>query len=134
MLRRLTILIFLLYQVILSNAQVISLDDFIHAGLSNSPLLKDLNNQIRMNSVDSLLIKANRLPQIKFNGMMMYAPIINDYGYSQAITNGGNLISVIQASQNIFNNKTIEAQYRKVWLQHQSLSNSCDCSSTRKER
>jgi outer membrane protein TolC len=56
--------------------------------------------------------------------MMMYAPIINDYGYSQAITNGGNLISVIQASQNIFNNKTIEAQYRKVWLQHQSLSNS----------
>ncbi len=107
-----------------SFAQVRTLDYFLQAGLTNSPLIKDLNNQMRMNSVDSLLIKANRLPQIKFNGLMMYAPIIHDYGYSEAITNGGNLISVIQASQNIFNNKTIEAQYRKIGLQNQSLSNS----------
>jgi outer membrane protein TolC len=77
-----------------------------------------------MNSVDSLLIKANRLPQIKFNGLMMYAPIIHDYGYSEAITNGANLISVLSASQSIFNNKSIESQYRKIGLQNQSLSNS----------
>ncbi len=107
-----------------SLAQVRTLDDFLQAGLTNSPLIKDLNNQARMNSIDSLLIKANRQPQIKFSGLMMYAPIIHDYGYSQAITNGGNLISVIQASQTIFNNKTIEAQYRKVGLQNQSLFNS----------
>jgi outer membrane protein TolC len=122
--RQLTIIVVLLYQVFLSNAQVITLDDFIHAGLSNSPLLKDLNNQMRMNSVDSLLIKANRLPQIKFNGLMMYAPIIHDYGYSEAITNGANFISVLSASQSIFNNKSIESQYRKIGLQNQSLANS----------
>jgi outer membrane protein TolC len=124
MFRRLTIIIILLNQVIASNAQISSLDDFIRAGIAGSPLLKDMNNQIRMNSADSLIIKANTLPRINFSGLMMYAPVINDYGYSEAITNGGNLISTVSVSQNIFNKKTFEAQYSKLGLQNQSVNNS----------
>ena len=112
------------YLLSFSFAQVQTLDYFIQAGLANSPLIKDLNNQVRMNSIDSLLIKANRQPQIKFNGLLMYAPIIHDWGYSEAITNGGNLISTVNVSQNIFNKKNFEAQYSKLGLQNQSVTNS----------
>jgi len=76
-----------------------------------------------MNSVDSLLAHATRLPQVKYNGFMMYSPTINNWGYSEAITNGGNLISTLNVSQNLFNKKTIEAQYSKIGLVTQSVKN-----------
>jgi outer membrane protein TolC len=119
--------IFLIFLVLFpsacSLAQVRNLDYFLQQGLVNSPLLKDLNNQVRMNSVDSLLVNAARQPQVKFNGLMMYAPVIHDYGYSEAITNGGNLVSTVNVSQNIFNKKTIEAQYSKIGIQNQTVKN-----------
>jgi outer membrane protein TolC len=124
MFKRTFIIVFFFCQVIFSVSQVKTLDDFIQAGIANSPLLKDLNNQVRMNSIDSLLINAGRKPQVKFNGLLMYAPIIHGYGYSEAITNGGNLISTVNVSQNIFNKKSIEAEYSKVNLQGQSQTNS----------
>jgi outer membrane protein TolC len=122
--RRLIIIILMLFQVISSDAQVRSLEDFISSGLANSPFLNDLNNQIRLNSADSLIIKATTLPRINFSGLMMYAPVINDYGYSEVITNGANLISKVNVSQEIFNKKTFQAQYSRLGLQNQSVSNS----------
>ena len=55
---------------------------------------------------------------------MMYAPVIHDWGYSEVITNGGNFISTVNVSQNIFNKKTFESQYSKIGLQNQAISNS----------
>ena len=104
-------------------AQVRSLDDFIQNGLSNSPLLKDLNNQVRSNTIDSLLIKSTRYPKIDFNGYYSYAPVINGYGYSEAITNGNNFITTLNLSQPLFNQKTLEAKYSKIGYQNQSLEN-----------
>ncbi|MEI6900535.1 MAG: hypothetical protein WCL00_11710 [Bacteroidota bacterium] len=66
---------------------------------------------------------ASRKPSVKFNGVMMYAPIIHDYGYSQAITNNGNFFSTVSVSQNIFNTKTVEAQYAKIGFENQSIRN-----------
>jgi outer membrane protein TolC len=107
-----------------SHAQERNLDYYIQQGLSNSPLLKDLDNQIRSNGIDSLLIKARRVPQINFNGILSYAPVINGYGYSEAITNGANFISTINLSQSLFNTKTVNARYRETGIQSQSLTNS----------
>jgi outer membrane protein TolC len=117
-------IIFLCCVFHLTNAQVRTLDYFLQQGISNSPLLKDLNNQIRLNSIDSLLIKARQKPQVNFDGMLYYAPIINGYGYSEAVTNNANLSSLLGVSQNIFNSKTLEARYLNIGIQNQALSNS----------
>jgi len=111
-------------QSLITSGQVRTLDFFLQQGLSNSPLLKDLNNQLRVNFLDSLLIKANRLPQINVDGLLNYAPIIHGYGYSEAITNGGNYISVIDIHQPIFNKKAINIQYSGIGLQNQAVVNS----------
>ena len=105
-----------------------NLQYFLDEGMMNSPMIKDLNNQSRMNSVDSLLVTASRKPSVKLNGLMMFAPIIHDYGYSEAITNNANLFSTVSVSQNIFNNKTVEAQYAKIGIENQGIRNTLQIS------
>lgn len=100
-----------------------SLDFFLNQGLFSNPVLKDLNNQMHSISVDSLLVKAGVMPQVNFNTWLMYAPVINGYGYSDPITNGQNLSSTINVSQIIFNKKTIEANYSRFGIQNKSLAN-----------
>jgi hypothetical protein len=104
-----------------SFAQVNSLDFFINQGIVHSPLLKDINNQVSSNSVDSLLVKAGSTPQVSFNGLLYYAPVINGIGYSEVITNISNISSVAYVSQRIFNQKTVETQYSKLGIQNQAL-------------
>ncbi|MEI6682873.1 MAG: TolC family protein [Bacteroidota bacterium] len=109
-------------------AQVRRLDFYLQQGLANSPLMKDLANQIHSNTFDSLIIHATRMPQVNFNGLMSYAPVINGYGYSEAVTNIGNFASVVNVTQPLFNRKTAEAQYSKIRLQNRSLTNTAGIS------
>lgn len=111
-----------------------TLDDFIRNGLSNSPLLKDYDNQIRMNSADSLLTRAGYQPQVNVNGYMMYAPIVNGYGYAEPITNGQHLTGTIGVTQNIFNRKTREADYNQFGIESRSISNTRKISSNELEK
>ena len=104
-------------------SQIRSLGYFVQQGLENSPLLKNFYNQVRINSLDSLIVKSTRVPQVNFNGLLSYAPVVNGYGYNEAITNGGNLISVMNVSQTVFNKKTIDAQFAKIALQSRSAVN-----------
>jgi outer membrane protein TolC len=115
------VLIYLSILQLPSFAQVNSLDYFINQGLVHSPVLKDMNNQVSSNAVDSLLVKAGQKPQVSYNGLLYYAPVINSIGYSEALTNISNITSVVYVSQRIFNQKTIEAQYSKLGLQNQAL-------------
>jgi outer membrane protein TolC len=102
-------------------AQKNTLDYFINQGLVHSPVLKDINNQVSSNSVDSLLVKAGQKQQVSYNGLLYYAPVVNGYGYSEVSTNISNISSVIYVSQPVFNQKTIEAQYSKIGIQNKSL-------------
>jgi outer membrane protein TolC len=104
-----------------SSGQGNNLEFFISQGIIHSPVLKDLANQAGSNSFDSLLIKAGQKPQVSFNGLLYYAPVINGIGYSDVITNISNITSVVYASQHIFNQKTIEAQYSKFGIQNQAI-------------
>lgn len=116
--------IILIYLSILqfpSFAQVKSLDFFINQGLIHSPVLKDINNQVNSNLVDSMLVKAGQKPQVSYKGLLYYAPVINGIGYSEVITNISNISSVVYVSQRIFNQKTIEAQYSKSGIQNLAL-------------
>ena len=101
-----------------------SLEYYIGRGVDNNPVLKDISNQIRSNQYDSLITRATYLPQVNFNGLMMYAPVINGWGYSDVITNGQQLSGTLNVNQQIFNKKTREANYQKLGLENQSLENS----------
>lgn len=121
--RHLIVLLVILALTTNAKSQERSLAYFLTQGLSNSSVLKDLNNQSRSNSIDSLLVKAGYKPLVNFNAWLMYAPVINGYGYSDVITNGQNLTSTFNATQTIFNKKTIQAQYGTFGIQNQTILN-----------
>ena len=100
-----------------------TLDYFLQQGIKNSPLIRDLNGQIRSNRIDSLLIKAMNKPRVEFRGYAFYAPVVNNFGYSEILTNIANLTSVMSVSQQLFNKKTVEANLLKTGIQKQSLAN-----------
>jgi len=106
-----------------------SIDYFIEHGLQNSPLLKDFQGQINTASIDSIMIKAAHRPQIDANAQILYSPAYTNFGYDEAITNGGNYSSVVSISQFFLNRKTIYNKYENINLQKQSLDNTLKISS-----
>src|SRR3954471_19437014 len=72
-----------------------SLDFYIGQGISNSPLLRDYQNQVLSNQVDSARIRATYKPQVGVTSNNSYSPVINGFGYDYAITNGGNVSALV---------------------------------------
>jgi outer membrane protein TolC len=117
-------IIICLFSYSVSQAQIHSLDDYLQLAKTNSPLLKDLQNQIASNQVDSLRLRAGLKPQLNLNSGGLYAPSINGYGYSEAITNEHTLNGLMQASKTIVGQNNINTQLQTISLQTQSLNNS----------
>jgi len=109
-------------------AQTNTLDHYIELAKSNSPLLKDLHNQIASNQIDSLRIKAGYKPQINLNSGGLYAPFVHGYGYSEAITNQHTVNGLLGVNQAIVSNGNLNAQVEAIILQSQSLNNSAKIS------
>jgi len=107
-----------------SLAQTYSLDHYLQLAKSNSPLLKDLQNQIASNQVDSLRLRAGYKPQVNLNSGGLYAPIVNGYGYAEAITNEHTLNALMGVNQSIVSKNNLNTQLQAITLVSQSLSNS----------
>lgn len=106
-----------------ASGQSRDLDDYLKRASTNSPLLKNYSNEVDSNHIERLLIKASNHPQVLANGQVAIYPIINGYGYDQAITNGGNYSAVVSASQPLFNWKKLAYQYQQIAIQGKMLSN-----------
>jgi len=106
-----------------SLAQTYSLDHYLELAKNNSPLLKDLHNQIASNEIDSLRLKAGYKPQVNLNSGGLYAPIVNGYGYSEAITNNHTLNGLLGVNQSLASKNNINAQLLAITLQSLSLTN-----------
>jgi outer membrane protein TolC len=120
----------LLFSIILSAftccvsvAQTYNLDHFLEIARNNSPLLKDLQNQIASNQVDSLRLRAGYKPQVNLNSAGLYAPTINGYGYASAITNEHTVNGLVGINQSIVSKKNINAQLQAITLLSQSVNN-----------
>jgi outer membrane protein TolC len=107
-----------------SQAQSYSLDHYLQVAKNNSPLLKDLQNQVASNSVDSLRLLATYKPQVNLNSAGLYAPNISGYGYSEAITNLHTVNGLMGVNQSIVSRNNLNAQVQALTLQSLSLSNS----------
>src|SRR4051812_16325572 len=68
------------------HAQQNTLDFYLQQAYQNSPLLKDYNNQVRGNHIDSAIVRAGYVVQVNGNSINNYAPVIHGYGYEGAIT------------------------------------------------
>ncbi|MGN6179937.1 MAG: TolC family protein [Mucilaginibacter sp.] len=117
-------IILCLFSYSVSQAQSYSLDHYLEVAKNNSPLLKDLRNQVASNSVDSLRLLAGYKPQVNLNSAGLYAPVINGYGYSEAITNLHTLSGLMGVNQAIISKKNLNTQMQAITLQSQSISNS----------
>ncbi len=98
-----------------------SLEYFIDAALKNSPLLKDYNNQIQSNLIDSSRIIARYKPQVNAVSNNLYAPVINGWGYDEIITNLRNFSELITAEKQLVNKKYLQNQIDIIHLQNNSI-------------
>jgi outer membrane protein TolC len=106
-----------------AQAQTYSLDHYLDIAKNNSPLLKDLHNQVASNSIDSLRLLAGLKPQVNANSGGLYAPIVSGVGYSEAITNEHTLNALLAANKAIVSKKNVSAQIDALNLVSQSIGN-----------
>ncbi|GAA4004576.1 hypothetical protein GCM10022408_15470 [Hymenobacter fastidiosus] len=105
------------------------LPDFVALARQNSPLLRDVANQVSQNRLDSLRRKAQNGIQVNGNGAAVFYPSLTNrrgeavVGYDQAITNGGNYVAVAQATKPVFNRAQLTNDYRILASQGQVLRN-----------
>jgi outer membrane protein TolC len=105
------------------------LDYYLNAGLQNSPLLNDLQNQLHSASLDSLIITAQRKPQVEGRSQLLYSPYNDHFGYDEVVTNGGNYQAVGYVSQDIFVNKKASNKYQALNYEKQGINLSVKLSS-----
>lgn len=89
-------------------AQVKTLDDYVNAAIANSPTLKDYYIQLQQNGIDSSMQITAYKPQVNANGVAMYAPKYGQYGYDEAISNGGEYDAIVSVTQQITPRKQIK--------------------------
>jgi outer membrane protein TolC len=111
-----------------SLAQTHGLDHYLELAKNNSPLLKDLRNQVASSQLDSLRIKAGYKPQVTATSGGLYAPTINGFGYSSAITNEHTLNGLVAVNQQIIGKNNLQSQLTGVTLQSQTILNTAKIS------
>jgi len=121
MLKLLLVFILAFIMAVNSYSQRRSLEYYISEALKNSPLLNDYENQLRAGSMDSLLALCAYKPQVNAVSQIMVAPVGQNFGYSEAITNGGNYTGIVGVKQSLFNSKIKSAQSENIHLLKQTL-------------
>ena len=89
------------------NAQVKTSDDYINAAMANSPTLKDYYSQLGQNRIDSMIEGSVFKPQVAMSGVAMYAPTYGQFGYDEAISNGGEYAAIVSVTQQIAPRKQV---------------------------
>ncbi|RNL53206.1 TolC family protein [Pedobacter jejuensis] len=87
----------------------------------SSPVLKDLENQQKSASIDSLIVRATAKPQATATSSGLYAPVIHGYGYDEVLSNGQSLDALLNVNYNLFNKKRLNNQLQSIKLQVDSI-------------
>ena len=106
-----------------SSAQKNNLDYFISQAITNSPLLKNYQNQQLSLSLDSQLIRAALKTQLNGISNNFYAPVIHGWGYDEVITNGQQISALVSASRSFVSNKSIASQIASLQIQSEFAAN-----------
>jgi len=104
-------------------AQNKNLDYYLNVALTNSPLLKDYQNQVSANYIDSQRLHATLKPQVNGMANNTIAPVINGYGYDQVLSNINSFNDIVNVNQAFVGRKNLDAQYKGINLASDSLRN-----------
>jgi len=105
-------------------AQSHDLSFYLDQARTNSPLLKDYQNQMLSLGLDSQMIRASYKPQVTGLSNDLYAPTLSSgWGYDNAVTNGGQLSAQVQASKSIISRNNLATQYQAISLDKTSIGN-----------
>lgn len=104
-----------------ATAQNKNLDYYINTGLANSPLLKDYQNQVAANSIDSQRLQATYKPQVTGISNNMYAPVINGWGYDPVLSNIASFNELVNVNQSFTGKKNLATQYKGISLVSDSV-------------
>ena len=107
---KLNIFFILILFSVKSFSQEKDLHFFIKKAQANSPLITDLSNQIKSNTIESLLNKAAYKPQITGNLNANYAPVLHGFGYDTALSNGQSVSGLVGINQKIMGKNQINSQ------------------------
>lgn len=105
-----------------------TLSHYLELAQNNSPLLKDLKNQISSAKLDSMRLRAGLRPQVTGTSAGLFAPVINGYGYAGAITNVQTFDALVNVNQQIIGRNYRNAQLATIALQQDSLVNASQLS------
>jgi len=104
-------------------AQNTGLDYYLNKAMENSPLLKEYQNQVLANALDSQRIRAAYKPQVSGIGNNTYAPVINGYGYDAVLTNIMSVTDVVNVNKTFAGKRYMDAQYSSLRLATDSVRN-----------
>lgn len=104
-----------------SIAQNRNLNYYITQGIANSPLLKDYQNQVASNFIDSQRLRAAFRPQVSGISSNMLAPVIKDWGYDQILTNLGSYTTMVNVNQAFVGKNNLNTQYNAIRLLSDSI-------------
>ena len=104
-----------------SFAQTYTLDHYLNAAKTGSPLLKDLNNQVGLSQLDSLRLRAANGYQVNATSAGLYAPVIGGVGYAGAVTNVQTFSALLGISKTIMSKANLNSQFTAIQLQRDSL-------------
>jgi outer membrane protein TolC len=114
-------LIFLVNNLVFAQSK--NLDYYINTGIVNSPLIKDYQNQVALNSIDSQRIKATFRPQVTATSNNSYSPYINGWGYDPALSNIAAFNELVNVNQSFVSKKNLNTQYKSIQLLSDSIRN-----------
>lgn len=91
-------------------SQDLSLSHFLDYAAQNSPLLKEYNNKILSNTLDSLQQRAAYGFIVSAEGAANYAPSYAGWGYDKALTNGQSLFAGARVTKTLIGSNQLNAR------------------------
>lgn len=123
MVKSMLVVFFMILSIQSGVTQEKNLHYFLNLALQNSPLLKDYQNRLQSNRIDSLRLRAGLGPQVNAFSNDSYAPVFGGIGQDDAITNGANINAAISVSKEIISKKNLNNQLQAIELQKLSIQN-----------
>ena len=105
------------------HGQTNNLDFYIRRSLDSSPLLKNYQNLLVVNRLDSFILKANYKPQVNFLSDNHLSPIINGFGYDEALYEKYQVTALVNVRQSLIGRENIKTRLNTYTLENQLVAN-----------
>jgi len=105
------------------SGQSVTLDSYLYIAAQSSPFLKEYDNAIAINRLDSLILHRAFGPQVNVVSNDFYAPVVNGYGYDEIATNIDQFDALISVTKDLTGKRSLGNQSAAFGLKNESLTN-----------